>query len=129
MDDYVEPTFKPELSTNFVNIYKPRKVKQRKASQCMPSPTVMSLQDREAYQTSTASLMSMGLRVPRISPPRYQSEDVPPETPGNQANTKKQVTQQQMIIENRIRRLNQERDKTLQIIEKTIRQTYKFKSV
>lgn len=36
---------------------------------------------------------------------------------------------QQKIIENRIKRLNQERDKTLKIIEQTIKTTYQFKSV
>lgn len=41
----------------------------------------------------------------------------------------KQVEVQERLIANRIRRLNQERDKTLNIIEKTIEQTYRFKSV
>ena len=50
----------------------------------------MSTQEKGAWQTSTASLMSMGLRVPRMSGASPRDEESH-QTPGDKANIKKQV--------------------------------------
>lgn len=95
--------------------------------------SMTKVQNRLAYQTSNASLMSMGLSCNRnFGSSTLQADsgcDLVSASPDNKKHIKKQVDQQQMIIENRIRRLNQERDRTLKIIEQTIQTTYRFKSV
>lgn len=109
-----------------------------------PKPKNLDLQSNEsaskvqnklAYQTSNASLLSMGLSCTRNFASRtlqhndQESNIQAASSPDNKKHIKKQVDQQQLIIENRIRRLNQERDRTLKIIEQTIQTTYRFKSV
>lgn len=97
------------------------------------------------HQASTASLMSMGITSTKVNLDASEaSQDQGQQSRGDSlsarpsyadkgfltnAQIQRQVEVQERLIANRIRRLNQERDKTLNIIEKTIEQTYRFKSV
>ena len=86
-----------------------------------PVRTPLNQRTSPTFQQSVSQMMSMGLSAKLTA-----SENLVNKSPGDKKILKKQVDQQKLIIENRIKRLNQERQKTLKIIEKTISTTYRF---
>lgn len=128
--------FMPRSFTRNLRMYRSKGAKLQISPHTRTGDSAESSRGRRLYcQTSKAGLLSMGLSIAKNfkdnQTTRHNQTDFIDEVSpdGDNKHVKRQVEQQQKLIENRIRRLNQERDKTLKIIEQTIETTYRFKSM